>query len=102
MTDQNRKNYRTSRLLNIPLGFLQLALIVINGLTEDWVKVSDPIANGMYFYILIPFSVAIAILGLILTIMKSERSFLKHSRFVFNALMVIAIVFSSVQLFDNF
>ena len=33
----NTKTNRINRLLNISFGFLQLVLVVVDGMTENWV-----------------------------------------------------------------
>lgn len=102
MTFTNKKIYPINRQLNILFGFLQSGLVIINGLTENWIKVSDPIANLIYFNILIPASFSIGVLAIFLAVKKSERPFFVWSRLFLNVMMTIAIVFFSIQLARNF
>lgn len=82
---------KANRILNVFLGILLSTIYIWGGYQIDWHRVSDPIANWIYFYLFMPFSISLSLIALLVTFHKSERLFLRYTRLSLNVFIIMAI-----------
>lgn len=54
LKDLSQKKYL---LFGFIIGMAQMTYFILTGILTDWVKVSDPIAHTLHFYVIIPCSI---------------------------------------------
>ncbi len=95
----NIYNIKANRRLNLISG-IAVSLIYVTGFYFiDWGKVHDPIANGLYFYILIPFSLFLSVTAILFSFSKSFKPLFKYGRVVINIIITGYLFFFLFVLF---